>query len=65
MDRLRTTFADLPARIANVTIARNEADRASTVTFVGSDGSQVTIDGYSFQQRLGLRSTYLSLTPTY
>lgn len=65
MDRLRTTFTGLPARIVNVTIVRNEADRASTVTFVGSDGSQVAIDGYSFQQRLGLRSTYLSLTPTY
>jgi hypothetical protein len=35
------------------------------VTFVGADGSHVDIDGYTFQQRLGLRSTYLSLTPTY
>jgi stage II sporulation protein D len=65
MDRLHTAFKELPARIVNVTIARNEADRASTVTFVGADGSQITIDGYSFQQRLGLRSTFLSLTPTY
>lgn len=65
IDRLRTAFKALPARIVNVTIARNGADRASTVTFVGADGSQITIDGYAFQQRLGLRSTYLSLTPTY
>jgi stage II sporulation protein D len=65
INRLRTAFQDLPTRIVNVTIARNAADRASTVTFVGADGSHVQIDGYSFQQRLGLRSTYLSLTPTY
>jgi stage II sporulation protein D len=65
IDRLRAAFQELPTRIVNVTIARNEADRASTVTFVGADGSQVKVDGYAFQQRLGLRSTYLSLTPTY
>ena len=65
MDRLRTAFQELPTRIVNVTIARNQAGRASTVTFHGADGSQTQIGGYAFQQRLGLRSTYLSLTPTY
>ena len=65
IDRLRAAFHELPPRIVNVTVAPNEAGRASTVTFVGADGSQFQIDGYTFQQRLGLRSTYLSLTPTY
>jgi SpoIID/LytB domain protein len=65
IDRLRSAFRDLPARIVNVTIARNAAGRASTVTFVGADGSQLQIGGYAFQQRLGLRSTYLSLAPVY
>ena len=65
VDRLRTAFQELPTRIVNVTIARNSAGRASTVTFLGADGSHLQIDGYTFQQRLGLRSTYLSLTPTY
>jgi stage II sporulation protein D len=65
MSRLHAAFKELPARIVSVTIARNQADRASTVTFIGADGSQVKIDGYSFQQRLGLRSTFLSLTPTF
>ena len=34
IDQLRSAFRDLPARIVNVTIARNAAGRASTVTFV-------------------------------
>ena len=65
VDQLHAAFPELPARLMNVTIARNAAGRVSTVTFVGADGSQFQIDGYAFQQRLGLRSTYLSLTPTY
>jgi stage II sporulation protein D len=65
VDQLHAAFPELPARLMNVTIARNTAGRVSTVTFVGADGSQLQIDGYTFQQRLGLRSTYLSLTPTY
>jgi hypothetical protein len=28
------------------------------LTFTGADGSTVSVGGYAFQQRLGLRSTY-------
>jgi stage II sporulation protein D len=63
--QLRAAFPGLPTTILTVTIVHNLAGRASTVTFIGADGSQLQIDGYTFQQRLGLRSTYLSLTPTY
>jgi stage II sporulation protein D len=63
---LRQDFPDLPsAGIVSISIATNPADRAASVTFLGADGSTVTISGPTFQQRLGLRSTYLSLVPTY
>jgi stage II sporulation protein D len=65
VDHLRAAFPALPASIVNVAIARNSAGRVSTLTFLGADGSQLQIDGYTFQQRLGLRSTYLSLTALY
>lgn len=65
VDQLHAAFPKLPTEIVSVTIARNGAGRASTVTFAGADGSQLQIDGYTFQQRLGLRSTFLSLTTMY
>ena len=66
MSTLRQDFPDLPAAgIVSISIATNPADRAASVTFLGADGSTVAISGPAFQQRLGLRSTYLSLAPTY
>ncbi len=63
---LRQDFPDLPsAGIVSISIATNPADRAASVTFLGADGSTVAISGPTFQQRLGLRSTYLSVVPTY
>jgi stage II sporulation protein D len=63
---LRQDFPDLPAAgIVSIDIATNPADRAASITFLGADGSSVAISGQAFQQRLGLRSTYLSLAPTY
>ena len=62
---LREDFPTLPPNVVAITVATNIADRATSVTFVGADGSSVTLDGSAFQQRLGLRSTYLSLAPTY
>lgn len=63
---IRRGFPDLPSvGIVSIRVATNTADRVSSLTFVGTDGSTVEIDGRSFQQRLGLRSTYLSLVPTY
>ena len=66
MSTLQQDFPDLPAAgVVSISISTNPADRASSVTFLGADGSTVAISGPAFQQRLGLRSTYLSLTPRY
>ena len=58
--KLDAAFPELPADITGVSIARSHAGRLQAITFVGADGTAVTIDGYAFQQRLGLRSTYLT-----
>jgi stage II sporulation protein D len=65
VDKLRSAFPGLPSGIAGVTVSRNGAERAATVTFVGIDGSSYAVGGRAFQQRLGLRSTFLTVTPTY
>jgi len=65
IDKLRTAFPGLPSAIAGIDVSRNGAERAATVTFVGVDGSSYAIGGRAFQQRLGLRSTYLTVSPTY
>lgn len=62
---LRQAFPQLPTAVARVGVVTNSGDRVSTVTFVSSDGSSYTIDGTSFQQRLGLRSTYIELAASY
>ncbi|HKI91576.1 MAG TPA: SpoIID/LytB domain-containing protein [Gaiellaceae bacterium] len=58
--KLDAAFPQLPAHLMNVKIARSHAGRVQAITFVGAGGAAVTIDGYTFQQRLGLRSTYLT-----
>jgi stage II sporulation protein D len=65
VDKLRAAFPGVPSGIATVRVSRSGAERAATVTFVGLDGSSVPVGGRVFQQRLGLRSTYLTVTPTY
>jgi SpoIID/LytB domain protein len=65
VDKLRAAFPRVPSGIATVRVSRTGAERAATVTFVGLDGSSVPVGGRAFQQRLGLRSTYLTVTPTY
>jgi stage II sporulation protein D len=65
VEKLRSAFPGLPSRITGVKVSRNGAERAATVTFVGIDGSGFPVGGRAFQQRLGLRSTYLTVTPTY
>ena len=32
------------------------------VTFAGADGTTVSVGGYAFQQRFGLRSTYFAIS---
>lgn len=58
--KLEAAFPELPPDLTSVSIARSHAGRLQAITFVGADGAAVTIDGYAFQQRLGLRSTYLT-----
>jgi stage II sporulation protein D len=60
---LRAAFPGVPSAIAGVTVSRNDAERAATVTFVGVDGSSYQVAGRAFQQRLGLRSAYLTVAP--
>jgi stage II sporulation protein D len=65
MSRLRAEFPQLPALVSAIDVTRNDAGRVATLTFVGADGTRFDVGGYAFQQKLGLRSTYLSLTPSY
>jgi SpoIID/LytB domain protein len=65
IDNLRTTFPGIPRGIAAVRVSRTTAERAAAVTFVGLDGSSYAVGGHAFQQRLGLRSTYITVTPKY
>lgn len=64
LGRLRTVFPGLAANITSVEILRNNAHRAVTVTFKGQ-GWSYAVPGSLFQERLGLASTYLSVTPVY
>jgi stage II sporulation protein D len=61
LSRLRAAFASIPDPLIGVQVNSNEAGRAGTVTFTGSDGTVFRVDGRTFQVRLGLRSTMLSL----
>ena len=62
---LRQAFPQLPSGVVRVGLTTNGGDRVSLVTFVASDGSSYEIDGTAFQQRLGLRSTYIELAASY
>jgi stage II sporulation protein D len=62
--KLRAAFPALAGNITSVQIVRNNARRAVTVTFKARDGN-VAVPGALFQDRLGLPSTYLSVTPVY
>ena len=65
MSRLLAAFPNLPSHIIGVSLIRDHTGRAVQLEFTGADGTVVDIDAYSFQQRFGLRSTLLSLAPTY
>jgi SpoIID/LytB domain protein len=57
---LYRSFPRLPMGITSVSLVRNNAGRARLVVFTAADGASMAVDGYRFQQLLGLRSTYLS-----
>jgi stage II sporulation protein D len=59
--KLRAAFPEIPSPLAGVDVTRFSSGRASSLTFTGLDGSAFTVDGYTFQQRLGLRSTLLTV----
>lgn len=61
IDRLRSSFPQIPPAVQSVTVTRNAGDRVTSLDFVGPDGSSATIAGYGLQQRFGLRSTYFSV----
>ena len=65
MSGLRQKFPELPTTVVQIEITRNTGDRITAVSFVGADGSRYSVDGTTFQQRLGLRSTYAMLTAAY
>jgi stage II sporulation protein D len=60
---VRKAFPELPASVTDGAAVRNAGRRVTALTFTGADGSAVTIGGYAFQQRLGLRSTFFQITP--
>jgi stage II sporulation protein D len=59
---VREVFPQIPATVAGVTAVRNAGQRVTALKFAGTDGSTVSIGGYTFQQRLGLRSAYFAIT---
>ena len=65
MPSLRAAFPQIPAGVLEIKIATNSAQRITMVSFVGQDGSVYQIDGTTFQQHLGLRSTFAELSASY
>ena len=61
LSKLRRLFPQLPPVVTGVSLSRNAGGRVTSLTFSGADGSAVSLGGYAFQQRLGLRSTYFAL----
>jgi stage II sporulation protein D len=59
--KLRAAFPSVPNPLTGVDVARFASGRASSLTFTGLGGTTFTVDGYTFQQRLGLRSTLLTV----
>ncbi len=65
IDALRAAFPALPAAVVSIDVVRTNAQRVRTVSFRGVDGSTHEVAGPTFQARLGLRSTYFTVAPTY
>jgi stage II sporulation protein D len=55
-------FPQLPSAVTSVSLAVNAGRRVTAVTFAGADGTTVSVGGYAFQQRFGLRSTYFAIS---
>ena len=62
IDKLRSAFPHVPARIMGAIVTMNAARRAAAVvTLRAADGSLNEIPVSAFQKRLGLRSPYLTV----
>ncbi len=61
VDKLRAVFPGLPSPLTGIEVVRLASDRVASLTFNGLDGATFKVDGYAFQQRLGLRSTFLTV----
>lgn len=65
LSRLHRAFPELPSALVAISLTRNASERAKSITFQGVDGSTFDVSGPAFQERLGLSSTYFSLSPAY
>jgi SpoIID/LytB domain protein len=62
VEQIRKAFPAVPAPVSQVELTRNSGSRVTDVRFVGADGAATDVDGYTFQQRLRLRSLLIDLT---
>lgn len=62
MATLAGAFPAIPQDLTDVTVLRDAANRVVSLSFVGANGAVITLGGRLFQERLGLRSTYFSVT---
>jgi stage II sporulation protein D len=60
--RLRRAFPHLPPDVIGIVVRTNAAGRVDSITFTGARGTHIAIGGAAFEQRLGLRSPYFSLS---
>jgi peptidoglycan hydrolase-like amidase len=61
LEQIRRAFPAVPASVSAIELTRNSGSRVTDVRFVGTDGAAADIDGYTFQQRLRLRSLLIEL----
>ena len=60
---LHAAFPQLPASVSGVRVVADASSRVESLIFTGAQGASARINGTLFQQRLGLRSTFLTVTP--
>jgi stage II sporulation protein D len=58
---LHDDFPQLPVPLLAVRLIHDDGDRVASLVFVGAAGKSVEIGGRDFQERLGLRSTFLTV----
>ncbi len=61
---IRHAFPQVPALVSGVSLVRNDGGRVTRLTFLGANGETISLGGYAFQERLGLRSTFFAVDAT-